>query len=243
MSKLFKDSFKEHKTEVQNIIHQQNNKIDQYKMETDAQILTTTAMVDQLQGQVIALEQRPASQSDEDNALAKLWALEKALIIQNEGCIMLTNMYDSKERPMPDISRKTMIDQVLKKLNLKADVTHVVQDGKIQQFTKIRFVQKDSAEKFQKEWIKIAPKNGTGAPIYAKNDIPQEVRKLRQPMLDAERALKAHFKKKDEKHKVRIYYHKHTLKVDDVVVAKRRSDCAVVWVNAELQAELDTFMG
>jgi len=241
MKAVFDTSFEAHKVEVTALIKEQNVKIEQHMQDTEAQITSVNAKVDELQGRVSTIEQNPghATNSNTQQAKDKLWALEKALLMQCENDVILSNMTDSNGAPMPEITRKPLIDTVLKKISLKAEVTHIMQDKKLTQFSKISFTAKSSVQKFIGEWIKTNHRNGTGAPIYAKPDIPQEVRKLRQPLTDAERLVKKYFSQKSEMHKVRTYFSKHVLKVDDKIVAERDGEGQVIWVDTELQSGLN----
>ncbi len=237
MRKLFVSEFKEHTNEV-------SAQLKVHRQEVQAQLEVQQTQLDEHSARIATIESRPAVPTQSPVAtqyeLDKLAALEKSLIAANQCNVLLTNFFDSNNQPMAEISRKPFIDKVLAAIKKKPVIAHQLQDGKLTQFTKVMFESKESAELMRAEWIKQAPKNGAGAPIFARPDIPIEVRKLRMPMVEAERKLKSHFKTVQQQHKIRIQWHLHTMKVDGEVVARRQVDGSVDWVHDQYR---QTFAG
>jgi hypothetical protein len=119
---------------------------------------------------------------------------------------------------------------------------HLSTNNKISQFTKLQFKDQDTADKFMTEWRqKAKPKNGGGHPIFAKPDVPAEVRKLRRPMVEAEKLLKDYYKSVQQNKAVRTKFQKHAIMVDGVKVAHRNRNCAVIWDDMTLEANIQTF--
>jgi hypothetical protein len=94
-----------------------------------------------------------------------------------------------------------------------------------------------------KTWIKdTKPKNGAGAPIFAKADIPTEVRRWRLPMVKAEKALKAFYRDQKQAKNTRISWSKNIIIVDGMQVAKRTPSGEVVWDDPTLATSITPFL-
>jgi len=230
MKTLFVTEFKEHKQQI-------GHEFQVHREEVSAQFKVQQTQLDEQSTRIAKIESHPPMQNQSPVAaqyeLDKLAALEKSLMATTQCNVLLSNFYSSKDQPMAEISRKPIIDKVLAAIKKKATVAHQLQDGRMTQYTKLTFESKESADLLRAEWIKQAPKNTATRPepIFARPDIPREVRKLRMPMVEAERKLKSHLKDIKESHKIRIQWHLHTMKMDGEVVAQRQVDGSVLWVN------------
>ncbi len=208
-----------------------------------------TSIQQQVTGQdlrIDALEKRSPEDLDPTAMtfeLDKLWALEKSLIQANENKVLLTNFYNKEGVPTPEISRQPMLNKVMAKIDKKSQgkVQHVLVDKKLTQFSKVVFENKQGADEFRTLWRKEAVTNGSGQPIFAKQDLPPEVRKLRSNMVKIERKVKAYVQSIKLQHKVHINWMKHALFVDTNIVARRDHHGNAVWDDKDLEDKLAAY--
>ena len=224
--------------EAQNTtIAEQTSKLTSIQQQVTGQDLRIDALEKQ---QVTGQDLDPTAMTFE---LDKLWALEKSLIQANENKVLLTNFYNKEGVPTPEISRQPMLNKVMAKIDKKSQgkVQHVLVDKKLTQFTKVVFENKQGADEFRTLWRKEAVTNGSGQPIFAKQDLPPEVRKLRSNMVKIERKVKAYFQSIKLQHKVHINWMKHALFVDTNIVARRDHHGNAVWDDTDLEDKLAAY--
>ncbi len=240
--KMIKSELKEHEQSINAAVSASIGKVLEQVKATEEQVEKNTSNIQDLQNRVKAVEDNPNTGMaqlpwDHPNTqfeLEKLSALEKSLKAKTENTVLISNFRDKDQKPMPEILRKPIIDKVLAAIKKKGNVEALMQDGKIQQFSKITFDCSKTAGLFTREWIKQKPTNTAGHPIFAREDLPSEVRKLRAGLRKAEIQLKKYFKGINEQHKVGIQWHKHALSVDGAVVAKRWPNGEIEWTDQQL---------
>ncbi len=242
MTTVFTDQFQEHKRVIDAAFQAQNQELGLRLSNQD----NTLAGFDQRLKQV---EERPQAVDLIPTAallqMDQLWALEKTLISSTcEGSVLISNLFDTNKNPMPEISRKPVLDKAIAEIKIKPDsINNLMVDNKITQFTKLQFKTQELANKFMSGWIKEAkPKNGAGAPIFAKADLPTEVRRWRLPMVQAEKALKAFYRDQKQSKDVRIRWSKNIIVVDGTQVARRTPTGEVAWADPTLATNIQPFL-
>ena len=238
----FLDEFRTHKIEQAQNFREFSGHI---QSQINAHTTATDTKISVLDDRVKELEDAPPAYLELPTAeifeMQKLWATETALIEAfTKGALILSNLFDARGQPMAELARKTLLDQLFANLKIKPQkVEHIITDGKITQFTRLVFKDEAEAKQLMTKWmdaIKAGTKvvNGKKAPIYVRSDLPPLVRKLREPMIKAERQLKAFHRDQNTKHKIRIVWFLHVIQSDGQAVAKRRSDGTVNWLDKEL---------
>ena len=168
-----------------------------------------------------------------EQAMLALAATEGALLKQTECNVFISNLMGT-DGPLPEVQRMAILNKALKDTNLKPSlVEHMTQDKKLTAGTRITFAKPESVTTLINHVRKNNLKNPMNAPIYAKQEHSIELRRLRRQMTKAEQDIKAYYRNKKEQHKLGWHFKKHILRVDGVVVARRTSDCTVVWANDE----------
>ena len=155
--------------------------------------------------------------------------------------VIISNQFDIKNLPTPHISRKVYLDAAYAKIKIKPiNTEHIMHGVKLTQFTRLTFENAEQAQKFITAWVlDVKPKNALSQPLFAKPDVPSEIRKLRFFMINAEKTLKAYLRKVSITGRVRVKWQKHELCLDDRVVAKRLCSGDVLWTDEEIFSKIN----
>ena len=91
-----------------------------------------------------------------------------------------------------------------------------------------------TVQQFIGKFIEKGIKNAHNKPVYARPEVDQVIRKLRNPLTHAKKKVKHHYHTLQEKHEIRKKG--NALRVDKAPVAKLVGT-AVNWLNPALEAE------
>ena len=252
----FDTSFADFKSSVGDTITGLNNKLDSHITDTTQELekikikdAEQDAKIDNLQHNEELRQQFAGRTPDEEDAeLAKILLTEEALMAHSNQNLFVSNLFQSDGKtPMAAVERKVLFDKVLTPLGLKPNIEHVTRDGTLMPFSKLLFTNKDSAAKVSQKWAELAKQgsmlNGAGKPVFTRCEQPQSLRKLRKPLIDAERLIKDYHRSIDQKPKIHWNWKKHSLILNTVPICKRNSFYQLVWLDMDLKAKIDEFEG
>ena len=178
----------------------------------------------------------------QESALLKIRAAsERALRNDNAHIVLLSN-YTPQDT---EAARKAAIDEVATAISKRPrKVEHVKIGGNLTQFSRVEFESAISANAFISKWIAMKKQNTAGRPVYARCDMAKELRALRAPLVKAEKAVKQHFRTKNEKHLVKTgnWPAGGELLVDKVPVARLTGLLTVEWADKALEAAVASDM-
>ena len=160
---------------------------------------------------------------------------ERALKKTSDNVVILQNFASAKDGDT-EAKRKEHINNVCQAMGdgkKPKKVEHVKEGNEVSQFTRVIFESPATVQPFISKFIEKGIKNAHNRPVFARPEVDQVVRKIRNPLVQAEKKVKDHYHRLKQKHEVRS--RGTALMVDKVPVAKLVGS-AVIWLNPELEA-------
>ena len=177
-----------------------------------------------------------------DAALLKLRAASERALRNGSANVVLLSNYTPNDT---EAARKTQIDEVVGAIGKKyRKIDHVKPGGALGQFTRVEFEAEATASAFISKWIAMKKQNTASKPVFARTEQSKELRALHAPLVKAEKAVKAYFRGKAEKHTVKCgnWAKGGELLVDKLPVARLTGHLTVEWVDAEFKAAVSSAM-
>ena len=243
-----RDLLKDLKRDLGNQIESGNRdlgaKIDQMKQELTQRVDTKAAQT--LEAAKAYTDEKFAAGSpqnpDTEAALLKLRAASERALRNDTAHVVLLSNYAQNDA---EAARKAHIDAVLQAIGKKCKVVdHVKRGGNLTPFTRVEFENPATASLFIGKWISNKTKNSAGKPVFARTEMAKELRLMRAPLIQAEKAVKAYFRAKGEKHSVKCgnWAKGGELLVDQAPVAHLTGRLTVEWADAALAAAVSDRM-
>ena len=160
---------------------------------------------------------------------------ERALKKTSDNVVILQNFASAKDGDT-EAKRKEHINNVCQAMGdgkKPKKVEHVKEGNELSQFTRVIFESPATVQPFISKFIEKGIKNAHNRPMFARPEVDKFVRKIRNPLVQAEKKVKDHYHGLKEKHEVRP--RGTALMVDKAPVAKLVGT-AVVWLNPALKA-------
>ena len=162
---------------------------------------------------------------------------ERALKKTSDNVVILQNFASAKDGDT-EAKRKEHINNVCQAMGdgkKPKKVEHVKEGGgnELSQYTRVIFESPATVQPFISKFIEKGTKNAHNRPVFARPEVDKVVRKIRNPLVQAEKKVKDHYHGLKEKHEVRP--RGTALMVDKAPVAKLVGT-AVVWLNPALKA-------